>query len=122
MEEINVKKEKMNKIKIINLKPNILQSIFLFVNENKRLNIIKNNKNLQKKQLYTNIFKLFIFIIFFIHFQIQLLKFKIFFIFFLFHLNILLQILIDHYHNILYLFHSIFFHLNILLQIIIHHI
>ena len=31
------------------LKSEILQSIFSFLNENKKLNIINNNKNLQKK-------------------------------------------------------------------------
>ena len=49
------------------------------------------------------------------------LKENILFLFhFFFHLNILLQILIDHY-NIIFLFH-VFFHLNIHLQIIIYHL
>ena len=44
MEDINVKKDKTNQIKIINLKLPILQIILSFINEKKRLNIIKNNK------------------------------------------------------------------------------
>ena len=35
MEDINVKKEKINIIKIIDLKPPILQIIFSFINEKK---------------------------------------------------------------------------------------
>ena len=49
MEEINDKKEKINKIKIIDLKSPILQIIFSFINEKKKLNIIINNKKIQKK-------------------------------------------------------------------------
>ena len=50
MEDINDnKKEKINKIKIIDLKSPILQIIFSFINEKKKLNIIINNKKIQKK-------------------------------------------------------------------------
>ena len=49
MEDINDKKEKINKIKIIDLKSPILQIIFSFLNENKKLNIIIYNKKIQKK-------------------------------------------------------------------------
>ena len=41
--------EDMNKIKIIDLKSPILNIIFSFINQKKKLNIIINNKKLQKK-------------------------------------------------------------------------
>ena len=49
MEDINDKKEKIKQIKITDLKPQILKTIFSFINEKKKLNIIINNKVIQKK-------------------------------------------------------------------------
>ena len=50
MEDINDnKKEKINKIKIIDLKSPILRIIFSFITEKKKLKIIINNKEIQKK-------------------------------------------------------------------------
>ena len=49
MEDINDKKEKIKQIKLIDLKTPILKLIFSFINEKKKLNIIINNKRIQKK-------------------------------------------------------------------------
>ncbi len=49
MEDISDKKEKINQIKIIDLKSPILKIIVSFINEKKKLKIIINNKKLQNK-------------------------------------------------------------------------
>ena len=49
MDIIKNEKEKINQIKIKDLKSPILKTIFSFINEKKKLNIIRNNKKLLKK-------------------------------------------------------------------------
>ncbi len=44
----NIEKKIIKKIKFIDLKSHALKIIFSFLNEDKKLNLIKNNKNLQK--------------------------------------------------------------------------